>query len=107
MARGRMRCARSLLATPAAGRRGRRHRRAERSIIAAHGRHYTVELDDGTLRKCFPRGKKAGATVGDRVRITPQGSDEGAIDAIPPRRNLLYRSDEMRPSNSRPTSISC
>ena len=30
------------------------------------------------------------------VRITPQGSDEGAIDAILPRRNLLYRSDEMR-----------
>ena len=55
-----------------------------------------MELDDGTLRKCFPRGKKAGATVGDRVRITPQGSDEGAIDAILPRRNLLYRSDEMR-----------
>ena len=68
----------------------------EGRIIAAHGRHYTVELDDGTLRKCFPRGKKAGATVGDRVRITPQGSDEGAIDAILPRRNLLYRSDEMR-----------
>ncbi|WP_249205154.1 ribosome small subunit-dependent GTPase A [Achromobacter sp. Marseille-Q0513] len=68
----------------------------EGRIIAAHGRHYTVELDDGVLRKCFPRGKKAGATVGDRVRITPQGSDEGAIDAILPRRNLLYRSDEMR-----------
>ncbi|WP_052096925.1 ribosome small subunit-dependent GTPase A [Achromobacter sp. RTa] len=68
----------------------------EGRIIAAHGRHYTVELADGTLRKCFPRGKKAGAAVGDLVRITPQGKDEGAIDAILPRRNLLYRSDEMR-----------
>jgi len=68
----------------------------EGRIIAAHGRHYTVELPDGSLRKCFPRGKKAGAAVGDRVRITPQGKDEGAIDAILPRRNLLYRSDEMR-----------
>lgn len=65
-------------------------------IIAAHGRHYTVELADGSLRKCFPRGKKAGAAVGDRVRIAPQGKDEGAIDAILPRSNLLYRSDEMR-----------
>ena len=55
-----------------------------------------MELPDGSLRKCFPRGKKAGAAVGDRVRITPQGKDEGAIDAILPRRNLLYRSDEMR-----------
>ena len=64
----------------------------EGRIIAAHGRHYTVELADGSLRKCFPRGKKAGAAVGDRVRITPQGQDEGAIDAILPRRNLLYLS---------------
>ncbi len=68
----------------------------EGRIIAAHGRHYTVELPDGSLRKCFPRGKKAGAVVGDRVRISPQGADEGAIDQILDRRNLLYRSDDMR-----------
>jgi ribosome biogenesis GTPase len=65
-------------------------------IIAAHGRHYTVELADGTLRTCFPRGKKAGAAVGDHVIIAPQGGDEGAIDRIQERSNLLYRSDEMR-----------
>lgn len=68
----------------------------EGRIIAAHGRHYSVELADGSLRKCFPRGKKTGPAVGDRVRITPQGADEGAIDAVLPRRNLLFRSDEMR-----------
>lgn len=65
-------------------------------IIAAHGRHYTVELPDGSVRKCFPRGKKAGATVGDNVIISPQGADEGSIDRILERRNLLYRSDDMR-----------
>lgn len=65
-------------------------------IVAAHGRHYTVELADGSLRKCFPRGKKAGAAVGDQVRVSPQGADEGAIDQVLPRRNLLYRSDDMR-----------
>ena len=65
-------------------------------IIAAHGRHYTVEFADGALRKCFPRGKKAGAAVGDEVTVSLQGQDEGAIDAILPRRNLLYRSDELR-----------
>lgn len=65
-------------------------------IIAAHGRHYTVELPDGSVRKCFPRGKKAGAAVGDYVVINPQGSDEGSIDRILERRNLLYRSDDMR-----------
>src|SRR3546814_249432 len=65
-------------------------------IIAAHGRHYTVELPDGSLRKCFPRGKKAGAVVGDHVSISPQGAQEGAIDQILERRNLLYRSDDIR-----------
>lgn len=69
---------------------------AEGLIIAAHGRHYTVELADGSLRQCFPRGKKNGPAVGDRVRITPQGRDEGAIEAVLPRRNLLFRSDKMR-----------
>ncbi|MGN6578522.1 MAG: ribosome small subunit-dependent GTPase A [Bordetella sp.] len=68
----------------------------EGRIIAAHGRHYRVELPDGSTRQCFPRGKKTGAAVGDYVRITPQGQDEGAIDAVLPRRNLLYRSDDMR-----------
>ena len=65
-------------------------------VIAAYGRHYTVELPDGTTRQCYPRGKKGAAAVGDRVRISLQGSGEGAIEAIAPRRNLLYRSDQQR-----------
>src|SRR3546814_2506926 len=65
-------------------------------IIAAPGRHYTVEMPDGHIRKCFPRGNKAGAAVGDKVIINPQGADEGSIDRILERRNLLYRSDDMR-----------
>lgn len=65
-------------------------------IVASHGRHYTVEMADGSLRKCFPRGKKAGAAVGDRVLIEPQGAVEGVIARQLERRNLLYRSDEMR-----------
>jgi len=55
-----------------------------------------VELDDGTTRQCYPRGKKAAAAVGDRVLVALQGRDEGAIESIEPRRNLLYRSDDMR-----------
>lgn len=65
-------------------------------VVAAHGRHYMVELPDGSLRQCYPRGKKGQATVGDRVRISLQGQAEGAIEAIEPRRNLLYRSDQAR-----------
>jgi len=68
----------------------------EGRVIAAHGRHYRVELPDGSVRQCYPRGKKTGPTVGDRVQISLQGRDEGAIDAVLPRTNLLYRSDDMR-----------
>lgn len=70
--------------------------RAQGRVVAAFGRHFTVECDDGTVRQCYPRGKKGLAAVGDRVEISPEGVAEGAIDAIVPRRNLLYRSDEMR-----------
>lgn len=65
-------------------------------VIAAHGRHYTVELADETLLKCYPRGKKNEATVGDYVEITRQGQEEGALESIQPRKNLLFRSDESR-----------
>ncbi|GAA4341780.1 ribosome small subunit-dependent GTPase A [Pigmentiphaga soli] len=65
-------------------------------VVAAFGRHFTVECDDGAVRQCYPRGKKATAAVGDRVRIGPEGRTEGAIVAVLPRRNLLYRSDQLR-----------
>jgi len=65
-------------------------------VISAHGRHYSVELTDGTLIKCYPRGKRNEATVGDYVNVTRQGLDEGALESIVERKNLLYRSDEAR-----------
>lgn len=70
--------------------------RVEGRVIAAHGRHYTVELSGGTLIKCFPRGKKNDAAVGDYVEISMQGTDEAALEKILARKNLLYRSDENR-----------
>lgn len=69
---------------------------AQGRVIAAHGRHYTVELPTGDLIKCFPRGKKNDATVGDYVEITLQGQGEAALEKILPRKNLLFRSDENR-----------
>jgi len=65
-------------------------------VVSSHGRHYIVELPDGSTRHCFPRGKKGQAVVGDEVAITLQGTGEGAIEKILPRRNLLYRSDQQR-----------
>lgn len=65
-------------------------------VTAAHGRHYFVELPDGQTIKCFPRGKKAGIAVGDQVDVLLQGKEEGSIEGVQERRNLLYRSDDFR-----------
>jgi ribosome biogenesis GTPase len=65
-------------------------------VVGCHGRHYTVETPEGRRLTCHPRGKKSDCVVGDRVRWLPTGSDEGVIEAIEPRRNLLFRQDEWK-----------
>ena len=65
-------------------------------VVRGHGRHYIVEDDSGQRRVCHPRGKKSDCVVGDQVRWAPAGSDEGVIEAVEPRRNLLFRQDEWR-----------
>ncbi|WP_101049951.1 ribosome small subunit-dependent GTPase A [Macromonas nakdongensis] len=64
-------------------------------VVATYGRHCLVENDAGERRICHPRGKKSQAVVGDRVLWQPSG-DEGTIERVQPRRNLLYRQDEIR-----------
>ena len=69
-------------------------------VVAGHGRHYIVETPDGERLTCHPRGKgrnKSGGdcVVGDRVRWQPSG-DEGVIEHVEPRRNLLFRQDEWK-----------
>ncbi len=68
----------------------------EGRVVASHGRHYDVEIDGGGRRQCYTRGKKSGPAVGDRVRVRPEGRQEGVILDILPRRNLFYRSDAQR-----------
>ena len=65
-------------------------------VIAAHGRQYVVELADGSRLSCFPRGKKSESACGDRVDIQRTSDDQGVVEAIQPRRSLLYRSNEIR-----------
>jgi len=65
-------------------------------VVRGHGRHYLVQTDGGERLNCVPRGKKSDAVVGDRVRWLPTSPGEGVIEAIEPRRNLLYRQDEWR-----------
>lgn len=64
-------------------------------VVAGHGRHYIVETPEGDRLTCHPRGKKSDAVVGDRVRWQASG-DEGVIEHVEPRRNLLFRQDEWR-----------
>ena len=64
-------------------------------VVAAHGRHVIVESPDGERLACHLRGKKSECVVGDLVRWQPSG-DEGVIEHIEPRRNLLFRQDDWR-----------
>ena len=64
-------------------------------VVAGHGRHYIVETPEGERLTCHPRGKKSDCVVGDRVRWQTSG-DEGVIEHVEPRRNLLFRQDEWK-----------
>ncbi len=64
-------------------------------VVAAHGRHVRVETPDGERLSCHLRGKKSDCVVGDMVRWQPAG-DEGVVEHIEPRRNLLFRQDDWR-----------
>lgn len=68
-------------------------------VVASHGRHYVIETPEGRRLTCHPRGKKSDCVVGDRVRwqaTLSNTGDEGVIEALEPRRNLLYRQDEWK-----------
>ena len=64
-------------------------------VVAGHGRHYIVETPEGARKICHPRGKKSDCVVGDTVRWQVTG-DEGVIEQVEPRRNLLFRQDEWK-----------
>src|SRR4051794_35705501 len=67
----------------------------EGRVVSGHGRRLLVESADGARILCHTRGKKTDAVVGDRVHWQSSG-DEGVIEAILPRANLLYRQDEWK-----------
>ena len=64
-------------------------------VVAAHGRHCMVETADGRQVLCLTRGKKSDIVVGDRVHWQPAG-DEGVVERVAERRNMLYRQDEWK-----------
>lgn len=65
-------------------------------VVSTHGRHYLVEGSGGEILTCFPRGKRSLAVCGDFVHVLRTAAGQGVIEAVDPRRALLYRSDQYR-----------
>ena len=66
-----------------------------RLVVAAHRRHYLVELDDGELVTCVLKGRTTTLACGDRVEVAREANGN-VIVALAARRSLLYRSDAFR-----------
>lgn len=65
-------------------------------IVAAYGRRFLVECDDGVTRDCVTRGKRTDYACGDDVSVNVQNDTQGAINDCAPRLSLLYRSDQWK-----------
>jgi ribosome biogenesis GTPase len=65
-------------------------------VVGAFGRQYLVELAGREVLTCFPRGKRSALACGDRVEVLRTAPGQGVVEAIDPRRALLYRSDQFR-----------
>lgn len=61
-------------------------------VVAAHRRHYGVDLDGGSVIECVLKGRTTTLACGDRVEVV-RDVRGGVIVAVAPRRSLLYRSD--------------
>ena len=65
-------------------------------IVAAYGRHFSVETGKGEIVSCVMRGKKGGVACGDQVELQLTTTGQGVIESIKPRKSLLYRSDPFK-----------
>jgi ribosome biogenesis GTPase / thiamine phosphate phosphatase len=65
-------------------------------VVAAHGRHYVVQVAPQVRLHCFTRGKKSEIACGDTVVVQETATGQGVIDAVEPRRNVLSRSNGFR-----------
>src|SRR6476469_4873373 len=65
------------------------------TVIAAHGRHYFVDIGTQKLN-CVTRGKKSDIAVGDIVNLQMTSANQGVIESFRERTTLLYRSDQYK-----------
>jgi ribosome biogenesis GTPase / thiamine phosphate phosphatase len=66
--------------------------RLQGTVVATHGRHAWIDTAHGERLRCHARGKRLEVVVGDDV-LWQRAGDEGVIEALQPRRNLLHRQD--------------
>lgn len=64
-------------------------------VVAAHGRRFRVD-DGANIVECVTRGRKSDIVCGDQVEFNLTHADNGVIEKVAARRNLLYRSDDFR-----------
>jgi ribosome biogenesis GTPase len=64
-------------------------------VVASYRRHFDVAIDDGSRLPCVLKGRSLRIAVGDRVEVE-RVADGGAITAVAPRTNLVYRSDAFK-----------
>ena len=60
-------------------------------VISHLGQGLLIEDETGCLRLCATRRQLGPIAVGDRVRLSPQGSDQGRVESIHARKSLLTR----------------
>ncbi len=65
-------------------------------VTRSHGRHFYVTTASGEVYEAHRRGKKSDVVVGDTVSCSAPAGGVVAIEAIAPRTNVFYRSDEWR-----------
>jgi ribosome biogenesis GTPase len=66
------------------------------TVVAAYGKRYDIELQDGSVISCVTRGKKSELACGDYVNIKITSAGEGVVEQFNARTSLLYRSNEFR-----------
>jgi ribosome biogenesis GTPase len=73
-------------------------------VLRVQGLHSTVQLEDGSLRRCATRrllktlstDQRHVVAAGDLAWVRPEGANEGIIERIEPRRGVLSRTSRGR-----------
>jgi ribosome biogenesis GTPase / thiamine phosphate phosphatase len=65
-------------------------------VIASFGRHHLLEDEGRSVWSATRRGRRGDVVVGDCVRARAAAAGQATIEAVHPRRTLLFRADAVR-----------